>query len=170
MIIIYRRDGLTKAVPTGFSWTTFFFGLFPALFRGDIFHTVLIFITALCTFGLSSLVWPFIYNGLYLNRMLSHGWQLRPIGSNGDEPLDDMPSSTSSRPIYHEPEFQVKEMDVYSAQYERLFGPVTGAEEHSTPDQSRPIQQTPRAHKNNVIEAPRPAMPAPKTFGRKVVQ
>lgn len=56
---------------SGFSWTTLFFGLFPALFRGHVLAALVMFVLALCTFGLSWLVFPFVYNKWHWN-WLSH--------------------------------------------------------------------------------------------------
>ena len=66
--------GQYKSAPTGFSWTTFFFGCFPALFRGDWKWAAIQFGLALVTAGISWLVMPFIYNKLYLKDLLNSGF------------------------------------------------------------------------------------------------
>ena len=38
------QSGMLKSVLLGFSWTTFFFGGFPALFRGDLKWAVIMWI------------------------------------------------------------------------------------------------------------------------------
>lgn len=63
-----------KQVKIGFSWTTFFFGWFPALFRGDWKWMLIQLICSLFTFGFSSLVFCFIYNKLYINDLLNAGY------------------------------------------------------------------------------------------------
>ncbi|HGM1082511.1 TPA: hypothetical protein ACKOLN_002482 [Clostridioides difficile] len=66
--------GMIKECKVGFSWTTFFFGFFPALFRGDWKWMIIELICACVTFGLSSIVFCFIYNKLYINDLLSKGY------------------------------------------------------------------------------------------------
>ncbi|KRN75639.1 hypothetical protein IV73_GL000128 [Weissella kandleri] len=71
-----------KQVKAGFSWTTLFFGFFPALFRGDWKWFGIIFLAELVvgsfTMGygtwIISLVFAFIYNNLYIKDLLSQGF------------------------------------------------------------------------------------------------
>ncbi|CAM3317511.1 DUF2628 domain-containing protein [Pediococcus acidilactici] len=71
-----------KQTKAGFSWTVFFFGFWPALFRGDwkwfaIILTLNI-VSGIFTFGLGAglinLIFSFIYNKLYINDLISNGW------------------------------------------------------------------------------------------------
>ncbi len=80
-----RVSGAVKEAPVGFSWTVFFFGFFPALFRGDWKWAVIIFLLALLTFGLSNLVFMFIYNKLYIKDLVGAGFKAKSAG-NGDLP------------------------------------------------------------------------------------
>jgi len=70
----HSQSGMVKEAPVGFSWTTFFFGFFPALFRGDIKWAAIMFVVAFVTFGISWLVFPFIYNKLYIKGLLESGY------------------------------------------------------------------------------------------------
>lgn len=71
-----------KQCKAGFSWTVFFFGFFPALFRGDWKWLLIILgidlVTGFWSFGLVSsvanIVFAFIYNKLYINDLLSAGY------------------------------------------------------------------------------------------------
>lgn len=71
-----------KQVKVGFSWTTFFFGLFPALFRGDwkwffvmlVVNIILGVPTMGIGAGLVGIIFAFFYNKLYINDLLSKGW------------------------------------------------------------------------------------------------
>ena len=66
----HKETGITKSGYYGFSWTTFFFGFFPALFRGDfitfIGGFVISIIIGILTWGIGylfiGLIWAFMYN------------------------------------------------------------------------------------------------------------
>lgn len=75
------NTGAIKEAPVGFSWTTLFFGFFPALFRGDWKWGVIQFIIAMITFGLSGLVFMFIYNKLYIKDLIGAGFKAESIAS-----------------------------------------------------------------------------------------
>lgn len=75
------KSGAIKEAPVGFSWTTFFFGFFPPLFRGDFKFAIIIFILAIITLGLSNLVFMFIYNRLYIKGLIGDGFKAKSIGS-----------------------------------------------------------------------------------------
>ncbi|HMB01413.1 MAG TPA: HrgC protein [Spirochaetota bacterium] len=64
-----------KKVPTGFSWTTLFFGCFVPLFRGDVLWLLVSFLLSMFTGGLFWFVFPFIYNGIYIKNLLTKGFQ-----------------------------------------------------------------------------------------------
>lgn len=72
-----------KQVKVGFSWTTFFFGFWVPLFRGD-WKWLVIFLLADIFFGaftigfgtfIFDIVIAFIYNKLYLNELISQGYK-----------------------------------------------------------------------------------------------
>jgi hypothetical protein len=74
IINLKNQAGMVKQAKVGFSWTTFFFGCFPALFRGDWKWFLIQLVVVGITFGVSSLVFCFIYNKLYINDMLEKGY------------------------------------------------------------------------------------------------
>lgn len=66
--------GVVKECKVGFSWTTFFFGLFVPLLRGDFKWSAIMLLLAMFTFGISWLVMPFIYNKKYITSLLEKGY------------------------------------------------------------------------------------------------
>lgn len=82
VMLKHRDSGLVKRGFYGFSWTTLFFGFFPALFRGD-FITFLggfavLIVLGIFTIGIGSgiamIVWAFWYNKYYTRKLLERGY------------------------------------------------------------------------------------------------
>ena len=76
--------GSMKAAPVGFSWTTLFFSFFPALFRGHLLGALIIIGVSVATFGAASIVFPFVYNKMYIKHLISEGFS----AANGSQDLD----------------------------------------------------------------------------------
>jgi hypothetical protein len=70
------RTGQIKQAPVGFSWTVLFFNALPALFRGHWTGFAIMAICAFLSFGLSGLVFMFIYNRMYVNHLLGEGYKV----------------------------------------------------------------------------------------------
>ncbi|QLB23316.1 hypothetical protein [Phocoenobacter skyensis] len=70
-----KNTDSVKEAPVGFSWTTLFFWFFPALFRGDFKYTIIMFVLAIFTAGISILIFPFIYNKLYIKDLMAAGYK-----------------------------------------------------------------------------------------------
>ena len=80
--INFEKNSLTKEAPVGFSWTTLFFGFFPALIRGDMKWAVIIFAATFVTFGLAGIVFAFIYNRLYIQSLVEKGFRIKNYSGN----------------------------------------------------------------------------------------
>ncbi len=80
--MINNSTGITKTGFHGISWTTLFFGPFPALFRADyltfIGYFAISVIIGIATAGIGwfliAIVWAFIYNGFYTKKLLEKGY------------------------------------------------------------------------------------------------
>ena len=74
MINLKNSIGIIKQCPVGFSWTTFFFGPFVPLFRGDFKWFLILLVLAICTGGISSIILAFHYNKIYIRSFLLQGY------------------------------------------------------------------------------------------------
>jgi len=70
----HNQTGVVKQVTLGFSWTTFLFGGFVPLFRGDLKWFLIMFIVSIVTAGLGWFVFPFIYNKIYIKGLIEKGY------------------------------------------------------------------------------------------------
>ncbi|MDC0194684.1 hypothetical protein OAJ82_00285 [Alphaproteobacteria bacterium] len=84
-ITFKSKNQVVKDAPVGFSWTTLFFGFFPALIRGDWLWAIIMLVAAVFTFGLSGIVFAFIYNRLYIQNLLKQGFEVQNY--SGDKSL-----------------------------------------------------------------------------------
>jgi hypothetical protein len=86
----HKDTGIIKVGYHGFSWTSLFFGFFPALFRADFLTFmggfVVYVIVGIFTLGLGLFlvapIWAFMYNKIYTRKLIEKGFVL--IGSEGD--------------------------------------------------------------------------------------
>lgn len=76
--------GQVKEAPVGFSWTVFFFGFFPALFRSHWAGFAIMLIFSVITFGLSNLIFMFIYNKMYIKHLISEGYKAKTASADLD--------------------------------------------------------------------------------------
>ena len=81
------NTGQVKEAPVGFSWTVLFFGFCPPLFRSDWKWAVIILLLHLLTWGLSSIVFSFIYNNLYMKDLIGSGFKAKSIDTGN---IDDV--------------------------------------------------------------------------------
>ena len=75
-VMMHHTKGVHPSllIPTGFSWTTLFFGFAIPIVRGDNKWAVRMFVACLCTAGISILIFPFIYNGIFKKDLIDEGW------------------------------------------------------------------------------------------------
>lgn len=79
------QTGETKVVKVGFSWTTFFFGFWPAIFRGDWLWAVILFVLCWLTVGIAGIIMAFVYNQIYIKRLVEQGF--RPADEESKQAL-----------------------------------------------------------------------------------
>lgn len=87
------RTGQIRVAPVGFSWTTLFFGPFPALFRSDWIGAAIIILAAMITFGFSNFVFCFIYNKMYVKRLIADGFKV----THSTMPVEEVERRISQR-------------------------------------------------------------------------
>ena len=74
--IIHEASGIAKDGFVGFSWTYLLFGWFVPVIRGEVGVGLIHLVITFVSFGLSQLIFPFLYNRQFMNRMLTSGWAL----------------------------------------------------------------------------------------------
>ena len=77
-------SGRLRTAPVGFSWTTLFFGFLPSLLRGHWIGALVQFVLALATMGISGLVFPFIYNKMYIKYLVGDGYKVQSTSRDVD--------------------------------------------------------------------------------------
>lgn len=67
--------GEVKQCKVGFSWTVFFWGFWPAVFRGDWKWAIFLLLLAICSLSISDIVFAFLYNKIYIKDLLEKDYQ-----------------------------------------------------------------------------------------------
>ena len=70
-----QKGDMVKKGFLGFSWTTFFFGFFVLLFRGDWLWLVIMIILGVVSCGIANIILAFLYNKFYTSKLLENGWE-----------------------------------------------------------------------------------------------
>lgn len=83
----HPETGIIKKGFWGISWTTFFFGGFPALCRGQILIGFIFIILHSFTFCISGIIWAFIYNKKYTQELFSQGYKFADSESKNIEAM-----------------------------------------------------------------------------------
>ena len=76
----------------GFSWTTFFFGPFVPLFRGDFLWTIILLVLIFIPFA--NIIMAFFYNKIYTQKLVKKGF--RPADKNSENFMLGAGINTSS--------------------------------------------------------------------------
>jgi uncharacterized protein YecT (DUF1311 family) len=78
LILEHPNTGIIKKAPIGFSWSTLMFPAWSAFFRADWKAFFLQLLTDY-VFVLGLVIWPFIYNKMYLNKLLERGFKVKEV-------------------------------------------------------------------------------------------
>jgi hypothetical protein len=78
----HPTTGISKSGFYGFSWTTFLFGGFPALFRGDILIGLVVIVLNVLTWWIAGIIWSFFYNKYFTLRLVEKGYVF--VGSDSE--------------------------------------------------------------------------------------
>lgn len=85
---IYLTNGIEiKSAPVGFSWTVFFFGGWPALFRQDWMWGVILILANIFTYCFAGLVFSFFYNKMYIKSLIDKGYKIKDMPGCTDDEL-----------------------------------------------------------------------------------
>ena len=78
----HPTTGISKSGFYRFSWTTFLFGGFPALFRGDILIGLVVIVLNVLTWWIAGIIWSFFYNKYFTLRLVEKGYVF--VGSDSE--------------------------------------------------------------------------------------
>ena len=81
------QTGIIKIAPVGFSWTLFLFGPIVAFIRGDVKGGLIVMLLLGLTYGVSSVVSPFLYNKYYIKELLKKGFKVVSVEGSDIETL-----------------------------------------------------------------------------------
>jgi hypothetical protein len=75
-MITLKNDEFNKTItnPTGFSWTSLFFGLIPIPLRGNLKLTLISFGAAFISAGISWFIMPFFIKKLHIKDLINNGY------------------------------------------------------------------------------------------------
>ena len=68
------KTGIIRNIKVGFSWTTLFFGFFPALIRDDWKWALIQFILQIISCSLTNIIFAFFYNEIYIKKQILSGY------------------------------------------------------------------------------------------------
>src|SRR5579883_2046724 len=75
IMLKHPRTGIIRRGFYGFSWTTLFWGGFPALFRGDFVMGLVFIVIQFLTWGVSGLILAFFYTKYYTLKLIEQGYE-----------------------------------------------------------------------------------------------
>lgn len=74
--VTFQKNGVSREVKAGFSWTTLFFGSLVFACRGQWGWFFGSWLLAIATCGLSCLVFPFLANKMTARWLAERGWMI----------------------------------------------------------------------------------------------
>ena len=74
-----------KKAPIGFSWTMFFWGGWPAIFRQDWLWGIALILACIFTWGIAGVVCAFFYNKVYAKSLFDKGYKVHMLPPNVTE-------------------------------------------------------------------------------------
>lgn len=90
------HNGFLKDAPVGYSWTGLFFGFLLPAFRGDWKWSLITLVLSIVTGGVFNIiVFPFIYNKIYLKNAFNKGYKVLKIDEKYREKLTNTLGSTA---------------------------------------------------------------------------
>ena len=77
-----KKNHIVKEAPVGFSWTTLIFGALVPLFRSDWGWFFIMLVANIITFSITSIIFAFIYNKIYIQNMMKKGFKVKSYVGN----------------------------------------------------------------------------------------